>query len=127
MLTILEMSSLIDTIVYIKLRMHSSHNTYSLSVYGDNWELNLKWGTNIIITGIDDLLMPNLLNTFFKYYFWDKQTVLLTLSLSVSKPIIFFALQDLSSQILLLSFAFNTPISIMLFDTFNKSLTYKRK
>lgn len=41
--------------------------------------------------------MPNLLNTFYEYYFWDKQIIPFTLSLLISISKIFFSTQDLSS------------------------------
>lgn len=80
MLTAWEMLGRAHTIVYNKLRTILAYetraiNSYFLLVHKDNWELNIKREANGVVAGLVDSSLSNLLNTFYKYCFWDKQTV----------------------------------------------------
>lgn len=65
--------------------------------------------------------MPNVLNIFYKYCSWDKQTTPFTLFLSIFITRIFFASQNISSQTRFSAVLLSSPCS----GTINISLTYK--
>lgn len=74
MLTAWEMSGPRLIIAYIKLSNALAYGTRAINfiftlIRGDNWELKLKWWANSVVIRLAHL---KLLNSFCKYYYWDK-------------------------------------------------------